>query len=82
MKVTVIPIVICALDTVAKRLVQGTGGFENKKRGDRPNYSIIKIGHNTEKSLGDLKRIAFTQTPVRNHWLTLVGKNFHIIIII
>ena len=31
--------------------------------GDRINYSIIKIGKNTEKSPGDLKRLAVTQTP-------------------
>ena len=42
--------------------------------GDHPNYSIIKIGQNTEESPGDLKRLAVTQTPVRNHQLTLVWK--------
>ena len=49
-----------------------TGGFENKRTsGDHPNYSINKIGQNTEKSPGDLRRLAVTQTPVRNHRLTL-----------
>ena len=28
--------------------------------GDNPNYNIIEIGQNTEKSLGDLKRFAVT----------------------
>ena len=64
MKVTVIPIVIGALGTVTKGLVQGPG---NKTSGDHPNYSIIEIGQNTE-SPGDL----LSRTPVRNHQLTLV----------
>ena len=33
----------------------GKGGLENKRMsGDHPNYSIIKIDQNTEKSPGDL----------------------------
>ena len=39
---------------------------------DHPNYSIINIGQNTKKSPGDLKRLAVTQTPVKEHQLTLV----------
>ena len=34
--------------------------------------SIIKVGQNTEKRSGDLRRLAVTQTPVKNHQLTLV----------
>ena len=41
---------------------------------DHPDYSIIKIDQNTETSPGDLRRLAVTQTPVRNQQLTLVGK--------
>ena len=41
---------------------------------DHPNYSIIKIGQNSEKSPGDSRRLAVTQTPVRNYNLTLVLK--------
>ena len=37
-------------------------------------YSIVEIGKNAEKSPGDLRRLSVTQTPVRNHWLMLVGK--------
>ena len=40
--------------------------------GDHPNYSIIKIGQNTEKDPGNLRRLAVTQTPMKNHQLTLV----------
>ena len=39
-----------------------------------PNYSIVEIGQNTEKSPGDLKRLAVAQTPEENHQLTLVRK--------
>ena len=42
--------------------------------GDYPNYCIIEIGQNTEKNPGDLRRFTVTQTPVRNHQLTLVWK--------
>ena len=56
-----------------QRSSTGTGGLGNKRTGgDYPNDSIIKIGQNTEKSPGDLRRLAGTQTPVRNHQLTLV----------
>ena len=44
---------------------KGTGRVENRKTNrDRPNYSIVKIGQNTEKSPGDLRRLAVTQNPV------------------
>ena len=36
-------------------------------RGDQPSNSIIKIDQNTEKSPEDLKSLAVTQTPVKNH---------------
>ena len=35
---------------------------------------MIKISQNTEKSPGDLKRLAVTQTPVNDHQLMLVRK--------
>ena len=70
MKVTMISVVISALGTFTKGLIQGLG---NKIRsGDYPNYSIHKIGQNTEKIPGDLRRLTVTQTPVRNHRLKLV----------
>ena len=33
---------------------------------------ISKIGQKTEGSPGDLRRLALTQTPERNHRLTMV----------
>ena len=51
MKVTVILIVIGALGTLTKGLVQGLKGLEKKRTSrDHPNYSIIKIDQNTKKS--------------------------------
>ena len=53
----------------------GTGLHGNKRRsGELPNCSIIKIGQNTEKSPGDCRKLAVTQTPVRICQLTLVRK--------
>ena len=38
------------------------------------NYSNVKIGQNTENSPGDLKRLDFTQTQVKDHQLTPLRK--------
>ena len=57
MKVTVIKIVISTLGMVPKRLVKGLTGRHGNKMTieDQPDYSIIKIGQNTEKNFGDLR---------------------------
>ena len=53
----IIPVVIRAHGTVTKRFNKGVGGFRNNRtNGDHPNYSIVEIGQNTEKSPGDLRR--------------------------
>ena len=58
-----------------QRFGTGTGGLGKKRMsGDHPNYSIIEIGQNTEKKPGDLRRLAVTRTPVKNHQLTLLWK--------
>ena len=54
-----------------QRIIKGTGGLGNNS-GDYANYNIIEIGQNTEKSPGDLRRVAFTQTSVKDHQLTLM----------
>ena len=41
---------------------------------DYPNDSITKNGQNPETSPGDLRRLVVTQTPVKNHQLTLMWK--------
>ena len=63
MRVTVIPIVDSALGTVLKGLKKG---LENQRKNrDNPYQSFVKIGQNIEKSPGDLKKLAVTQTPVK-----------------
>ena len=69
LKVTVIPTVIGALGTVTKAFGTGTEGLGYKRTSrDHPNYSVLGIGQNTEKSPEDLRRLAVTQIP------TLMGK--------
>ena len=58
---TVIPIVTGALGINAKRLVWSLK-LEDKWK--HPDNSINKIDQNTEKNLGDLRRIAVSQTLV------------------
>ena len=74
MKVTIIPIVIGALSTVTKGLLKGLGN--KRTSGDHINYCIIE-NQNTGKSPGDLRRLAVTQTPVKNYQFTLMLKNFY-----
>ena len=58
-----------------ERIGTGTGGFGNKRTiGDHLNNSIVEIGQNTQESHGDLNRLAVTQTPVKDHQLTLEWK--------
>ena len=58
-----------------QKIDTGTGGLGNKRtRGNHPNYSITKIGQNTEKTPGNLRRLVVTQTPGRNHQETLTRK--------
>ena len=76
MQVTIIPIVIGAFGTVTKGLLKGLEDLEVGGRVETvQNYYIIENGQNTEKSPGDLRRFAVTQTPVKNHQLTLMYKN-------
>ena len=70
MKVRIILIVIGTFGTVTKWLLKGLG---NLKVGGR-NYSIIKNGQNIEKSPGDFRRLAVTQTSVKVHLLMLIWK--------
>ena len=85
MKVAIVPIVIGTFGTVTKGLLKGledSGSWRTS--GDHPNDSIIEDGQNTEKSPGDLRWLAVTQTPVKNHQRSLMWKapNVYIIIII
>ena len=69
-KVVFLVIVICALGSVTKGLIKRMEDFEIS--GDHPNYCITEIGQNTEKSCGNLWRLAVTQTPLKDHQLTLI----------
>ena len=69
------PIVIGELGTVTKGWLEGPGGLGNwRTGGDYPIDSIAEDGQNTETSPGDLRRLAVTHIPVRNHQLTLMWK--------
>ena len=58
-----------------KRITKRTGGLGRWRRsGYHPNYCIIENGQNTKKSPGDLRRLDITQTPVKDHQLTLMWK--------
>ena len=55
------------------RIIKRPGGLGSWQTGrDYPNDSIAKNGKNPETSLGDLRRFVVTQTPVKNHQLTLM----------
>ena len=69
-KVTVILIVIGTLGTVTKGLVQIWGLGNKRMSRDHSKYSIW----NQPEYRGESWRLAVTQTPVRNHQLTLVWK--------
>ena len=60
----------------SQKIAKERGRLGNKKTSrDHQEYSITKIGQNTEnteKSPEDLKRLVVTQIPVRNHRLTLI----------
>ena len=65
-KVTVKLIVVCALGTTPKELVKGLEIRNQRASRDHLEYSITKIGENTEKSPGDLRRLSVTQTQLKN----------------
>ena len=49
------------------------GGLGSWRTGrDYPNDIIAENGQNPETSPGDLRGLAVTQTPVKNHQLTLM----------
>ena len=75
MKVMFLPTVIGAFDAVTKGLLKRLEDLENKRmNGDHLNYYVIEISQNTEKSLGDLRRLAVTWTPVKDYQLTMMWK--------
>ena len=56
-----------------QRIIKGTGGPGSwRTSGDHPNNYIMVIGQITEKNPEDLRRLAITQTSVKDHQLTLM----------
>ena len=67
------PILIGIPETITKWFSKRDGGVGNRRTTrDLLNYSIVEASQNTEKSPGDLRRPAVTQTTVKDHKLTLV----------
>ena len=54
------------------KVTEGVGGWRTS--GDHPHCSIIENSQYTEKSPGNLRRLAVTQTLVEDHQLTLMWK--------
>ena len=73
LKVKIIPIVIGALRTRIDTRTEGLGNNETSVV--YPNYSMIEIGQNTEKSPGDLGGLSVSQILVEDHQFTLMRKN-------
>ena len=70
---TIIPIVIGAFGTFTKVLLKGLEDLEKKGRTETLQITtLLRTGQNTEKSPGDLRRLAVTQTTVKDHQLTLM----------
>ena len=69
-KMTVTPVLI-----VSKRI--GKGAERDGHQWTRRDYSIVKIGQRIKKSPRVLRRLAVTQTPVKDHQLTLEFKKNH-----
>ena len=67
MKVTIVPIVISALGTVSKGLLKG---LEDLEIGGQ--VETIQTTALLRTSPGDLRRLAVTQTPLKNHQLILM----------
>ena len=49
-------------------------GIENQWENRESDYSIAVISQYTQKSPWDLRKLTVTQTPIKDHQVTLVGK--------
>ena len=57
------------------KTIKGNGGLVNwKKYGDHPNDNVVENGQNTEKTPGDVRRLAVTETPKKDHQLNWYEK--------
>ena len=74
MKMTVIPIEVAARSP-QRFLVRGLEKLETWERAET--IQIVNWSQKTQKSLRDLRKIAVTQTPQKDHQQTLVWKIHH-----
>ena len=74
MKVTTIPIVIGAFGTVTKVLLKGLEDMVVGGRMETIQTIALLRTARILKSPGDLKRVAVTETPVKDHQQTLMRK--------
>ena len=66
-------IIIIIIIIIIRRRIRKRGGGGNRTTCQNSrNYSISKIGQKVEKSPRDLRKFAFTEIPVKIHYLTLV----------
>ena len=58
-----------------QRLRKKTVGIRNQSQNrNNPDYSIVKMGQYTENHSGDLRRLAVTHAPVKDHELKSMWK--------
>ena len=86
MKVPIVPILIGALGTIIKGLLKGMEDLEVGRRGETiQTIALLRTARILRRVLetwGDLRRLAVTQTPVKNNQLTLTWKTLMITIIL
>ena len=69
------PIELGELVTVTKELIKGLEDLEIRGLVETIQMTaLLKIIQETEKSSGDMRRLAVSQTPVEDHQLTLIRK--------
>ena len=69
MRVTIVPIAIGSFGTVTKGLLKGLEDLEVGGRMETIQTTVLL--KTAKKSPGDLRRVTVTQTPMKNHQLTL-----------
>ena len=78
-EVTIVLIVIDAFGTVTKGLLKWLEDLEVGGRVETvQTTAIVENGQNTEKSPGNLRRLAIIQTPMKDHQLRWCEKLYKI----
>ncbi len=72
MKVTIVPIVIGAIGTETKELLKGLEDLEVGGRVETIQTTTLLRTARILTSPGDVRRLAVTQTPIKNHQLALM----------